>query len=65
MNSVWFKCTGVSGAVAVTLGAIGAHMIMKKDDAMKEEIRKPENQRDLMIRLLTDKVLKHLSAQVN
>jgi len=36
-----------------------------KDDAMKEEIRKPENQRDLMIRLLTDKVLKHLSAQVN
>ena len=36
-----------------------------KDDAMKEEIRKPENQRDLMIRLLTDKVLKHLSAQVS
>jgi len=36
-----------------------------KDDAMHEELHRPENQRDLMIRLLTDKVLKHLSTQVN
>jgi hypothetical protein len=36
MNNVWFKLTGVSGALAVSLGAIGAHMILKKDESMKE-----------------------------
>lgn len=36
-----------------------------KDPAMLEELTKSENRRDLMMRLLTDKVLKHLAYQVN
>lgn len=35
------------------------------DESMREELHKTENQRDLMMRLLTDKVLKHLASQIN
>jgi len=40
MNSnIWIKVTGLSGAAAVALGAIGAHAILKKDDYMKDTWR--------------------------
>ena len=32
----WIKVTGLSGALAVTLGAIGAHAIIHRDDHMKD-----------------------------
>lgn len=39
MTNVWIKITGVSGAAAVALGAIGAHALLKKDDTMKDTWR--------------------------
>ena len=35
-TNIWVRVAGVSGALAVTLGAIGAHALVKKDDSMKE-----------------------------
>ena len=39
MSAFWIKVTGISGAAAVALGAIGAHAILKKDDYMKDTWR--------------------------
>jgi hypothetical protein len=36
MANHWYKITGVSGALAVALGAAGAHMLLKKEDHMKD-----------------------------
>ena len=35
MPNIWLRVTGLSGAAAVALGAIGAHALMKKSDSMK------------------------------
>jgi uncharacterized membrane protein YgdD (TMEM256/DUF423 family) len=32
----WQRITGISGASAVALGAIGAHALLKKEDSMRE-----------------------------
>lgn len=34
--NTWIRVAGVSGAVAVTLGAIGAHALRDHNDAMRE-----------------------------
>ena len=34
--NIWTKIAGLSGASAIALGAIGAHAITKRSDAMKE-----------------------------
>ena len=36
MSSFFLKATGISGALAVTLGAVGAHALTKTPEAMKE-----------------------------
>lgn len=36
MSNVWIKVAGISGAIAVTVGALGAHALVKKEDSMKE-----------------------------
>ena len=35
MPNIWLRVTGLSGAAAVALGAIGAHALIKKSDSMK------------------------------
>ena len=35
-SNSWLRIAGLSGATAVTLGAMGAHMILKKDENMRE-----------------------------
>lgn len=34
--NIWVRITGLSGAAAVTLGAMGAHMLLNRDPNMKE-----------------------------